>query len=168
MAGLSIANKRLYVVLQPRLDLAGRRRVDDVDDGAAHDRGVGKTVQGSQVLRPRNAESDGQRQRRVTSHTGEEVGQAGGKLGAGAGDAGDAHAVDEAGSRSRDASDPLVVGAGGDEQDVIDACGATTGTQLRALFWRQVDDDQAVDARRGRLLDEGVDAEGEQRGWRSS
>ena len=66
--------------------------------------------------------------------------------GVGAGDAGDADVVDEAGAALEHGGQAVVVGGGGDEADDVQAVCGGVGQDHRGLLGGEVDDDEAVDA----------------------
>ena len=73
-------------------------------------------------------------------------------------DAGHRYIIDEARSVSENGRKPRVIGRRRREADEVQPCLQSRQAQLRIFLRRQIDDDQAIDARRAGIAQEAVDA----------
>ena len=92
----------------------------------------------------------------------EAVGEVGREGLAGAGDAADGDDVDEAAAAADERAGAFGGGGGGDEGDPVEPGGLGEGAELAFLLVREVDDEEAIDARLGGLLAETRGAVGEE------
>ena len=124
----------------------GSASVDDVDDRAADDCSVGDTSHRLKMLRLRYTKSYRDWQVRVRfAHVRRTV-KVRRQLVPRAGDARDAHAVDEAGAELRDARDPFRRAGRREQVDQAQVVLHAGCVERVRLLGRQVDDDEAVGA----------------------
>jgi len=144
-----------------RLDGGGGLRAvlgDEFDKRRADDDAIGLPANCGGLFGCADAEADGDGERRGGLELGDRALDARLRGLLQAGDARDRDVIDEAARAAQDHRQPRGIGGGGGEADEVDAGGAQRGAELLIFLRRQIDADDAIDARLCALSHEPVAA----------
>ena len=131
---------------------------DDVDEGGADDDAVGHGGELVRVLAVADAEAEADGQGAELLHFGGVLADRLDIQSAFAGGAGLGDEVEESAGFVRDLLDAVGAGRRGDEEDDLDVGALERGLQRAGFLRREIDDEEAIDARRVRGLGEAVEA----------